>query len=205
MKTITEIKKVGKGERYKLFLDDEFFGIYEAEILARYSLKTGESYDEGFFETLMLENGDYACFNRGLLSLEKSSKTKKMLIQYLKEKGYPKSSIDKAVDKLVDYGYVNDESFCENYILSYKSVKSKKKLKYDLLTKGVSEEVIEQKLNELLDDECEKEKCLKFAEKFMKNRVFDLKNKQKFYNHLASKGFDYSLISNIWEEISNGK
>ena len=33
-----------------------------------------------------------------------------MLIQYLKEKGYPKSSIDKAVDKLVDYGYVNDES-----------------------------------------------------------------------------------------------
>lgn len=205
MRTITEIKKIGKGERYKVFLDNEFFGIYEAEILARHSLKTGESYDEDFFETLMFENGDYACFNRGLLSLEKSSKTKKMLIQYLKERGYPKVSVEKAVNKLVKYGYVNDESFCENYILSYKNVKSKKKLKFDLLTKGVSVEIIEQKLNELLDDEDERLKGLKYAEKFMKNKDFDLKNKQKLFNHLVSKGFDYYLISNIWEELSNEK
>ena len=125
MKQITEIKKVGRGERYKLFLNDEFVGVYEAEILARHCLKTGQTFDDEFFQSLAIENGDYACFNRGLNALEKSMKTKKMLKDYLREKGYPKTCIDKACDKLTEYGYINDESYCENYIISYKNSKSR--------------------------------------------------------------------------------
>ncbi|MBQ8443924.1 MAG: RecX family transcriptional regulator, partial [Clostridia bacterium] len=134
MKQITEIKKIGRGDRYKLFLDEEFFGTFEAEILARHCLKSGQEFDDDFFESLLIENGDYACFNRGLVALEKSMKTKKMMRDYLREKGYPKSCIDKACDKLSEYGYISDESFCENYILSYQNQKSKRKLKYDLLS-----------------------------------------------------------------------
>ena len=145
MKQITEIKKIGRGERYKLFLDDEFVGVYEAEILARYCLKTGQSYEDEFFDNLSIENGDYACFNRGLNALEKSMKTKKMLRDYLREKGYPKNCIDKACEKLAEYGYINDESFCENFIISYRNQKSKRKMKYDLLSKGVKEEIEEYK------------------------------------------------------------
>ena len=84
MKEITEIKKIGKGERYKLYIDDEYAGVYEAEILARHSLKTGEKYNEEFFKDLEIENGDYACFNRGLSALEKSMKSERMLKAYLK-------------------------------------------------------------------------------------------------------------------------
>ena len=105
MKTITEIKKIGKGERYYLYLDDEFFGIYEAEILARYCLKTGQSYDEEFFDNLKTENGNYACFNRGLAVLEKSMKTEKMLKDYLYSKGYTKECVDYGVKKIKEYGY----------------------------------------------------------------------------------------------------
>ena len=135
MKEITEIKKVGKGDRYKLFLDQEFVGVYEAEILARYCLKTGEKYDEDFFKNLEIENGDYACFNRGLSALEKSMKSEKMLKNYLKEKLYPSICINKAVEKLKSYGYIDDDAFAENYISSYISSKSKRKLKYDLIYK----------------------------------------------------------------------
>ena len=132
MKTITEIKKIGRGERYKLFLDEEFVGVYEADILARYCLKCGQSFDNEFFEKIAIEYGDYACFNRGLNAIEKSMKTRKMLRDYLREKGYPKQCIDRACDKLIEYGYINDESFCENYILSYKNQKSRRKIKTEV-------------------------------------------------------------------------
>lgn len=204
MKEITEIKKVGKGDRYKLYLDGDYAGIFEAEILARHCLKTGEKYDEDFFKQLEIENGDYACFNRGLNALEKSMKSEKMLKSYLKEKGYPSICINKAVDKLKEYGYVDDEAYAENFIATYSSSKSKRRMKYDLMSKGIKEEIIEIKLSSL-DDEDERNKCLKFAEKFMKNREFDLKTKQKLYNHLLGKGYDYDAIGRVWEALTNGR
>lgn len=204
MKEITEIKKVGKGDRYKLYLDGDYAGIFEAEILARHCLKTGEKYDEDFFKQLEIENGDYACFNRGLNALEKSMKSEKMLKSYLKEKGYPSICINKAVDKLKEYGYVDDEAYAENFIATYSSSKSKRRMKYDLMSKGIKEEIIEIKLSSL-DDEDERNKCLKFAEKFMKNREFDLKTKQKLYNHLLGKGYDYDAIGRVWEVLKNGR
>lgn len=204
MKTITEIKKIGKGLRYNLYLDDQFFGVYEAEILARHCLKTGQSFDDQFFEDLKIENGDYACFNRGLSLLEKSMKSEKMLKDYLREKGYPKACIEKAVNKLSEYGYIDDQAFCENYINSYSSSKSKRKLKYDLLSKGIKEDIIDEKLKNLLNEDLERGKLQLLAEKYMKNKEFDLKNKQKFYNHFAGKGYDYGMIANAWEEL-NGR
>ena len=204
MKQITEIKKVGKGERYHLYLDDDYFGTFEAEILARHCFKTGQQFEDDFFEDLKIENGDYACFNRGLSALEKSMKSKKMLWTYLKEKGYPTVCIEKAIKKLESYGYIDDEAYCENYIASYPT-KSRRKLKFDLLNKGIKEETIEEKLNMLTNDEQESEKCLKYAQKYMTNRPIDLKTKQKFYNHLVGKGFSYEDIAKAWEEIANGR
>lgn len=205
MKEITEIKKIGKGQRYYLYLDNEIYGVYEAEILARHNLKTGQKFNDEFFEDLKIENGDYACFNRGLSLLEKSMKSEKMLKDYLREKGYPKSCIEKACDKLIEYGYINDENFCENYIISYCNSKSKRKIKYELLLKGIKEEIIDSKLDNLIDDDLEKEKLMILAKKYMKNKVFDIKSKQKFYNHFIGKGYDYSEILNAWEILTNGR
>lgn len=186
-------------------MDDEFFGIFEAEILAKHCLKTGQEKDDEFFEDLKIENGNYACFNRGLGVLEKSMKTEKMLRDYLYSKGYPKPCIDYGVNKIKEYGYINDASFCENYVNSYMSSKSRRKMKYDLLAKGVSEDVIDSVFQNLLKDEDERENCIKFGQKFIKNKDFDLKTKQKFFNHLAGKGFNYDDISFAWSEIEKEK
>lgn len=38
---ITEIKKVGKGFRYHVYVDENFVGTFEAEVLAKYKWKQG--------------------------------------------------------------------------------------------------------------------------------------------------------------------
>ena len=201
---ITEIKKIGTGQSNYRYVDDECLGIMEAEVLARHNLKTVQQLDKQFFDDLIVENGDYACFNRSLSLLAKVMKTEKQLREYLSEKKYPKSCIDKAVDKLKDYGYINDQAFCENYVNLSGESKSKRKIKFELLQKGVKNELIDQVL-EKLSDENERQVCLKFAQKFMKNREIDVNTKQKFYNHLASKGFNFSDISQAWEEVVNDR
>ena len=131
-------------------------------------------------------------------------KSEKMLRDFLKGKGYPLECIDRAIDKLKEYGYIDDESFCENYIATSSSSKSKRKIKYELLSKGVDEQIIEEKLATVEDEE-EEAVCRRLAEKYLRNKEFDLKTKQKYFNSMLGKGFDYSLILKMWEEITNDR
>ena len=78
-------------------------------------------------------------------------------------------------------------------------------MKYDLLSKGINEEIIEEKLATLIDEDEEKELTLSLAKKYLKGKEFDSKTRQKFYNHMLGKGFDFSLIGWAWEEVQNGR
>ena len=191
---ITEIAKVGKGLRYRLFVDDNFEGVFEAEVLARYNLKTGQEIDETFLNALKIENGDFACFDRGLGLLEHGMKSQKQVFDYLKGKGYPIPCIEKAIAKLADYGYINDLAFASEYVRLYSQKDGKRKIEFALKAKGVDEEVISQAIENNLTEETQDETCLNLAKKKAKNLELDAKGRQKLYTYLAGKGFDFETI-----------
>ena len=58
---------------------------------------------------------------------------------------------------------------------------------------------------ERAEDEEEEAVCIRLAEKYLRNKEFDLKTKQKYFNSMLGKGFDYSLILKMWEEITNDR
>lgn len=202
---ITEIKKVGKGLRYSVYVDENYEGTFEAEIMVKFALKTGQKISRDELDKIKIANGDLAAFDRALGVLEKGPKTQKLITDYLKGKGYPDECIDRALDKLLDYNLINDESYAEQYINSYAQSKGAKKLKYDLLHKGVAPEIIEQKLNELVSDEDQFNSCLRHAEKYVKNKELDQKTKQKLFAHLVSKGYDFSVANSVIREVFNAR
>lgn len=202
---VSEIKKIGKGLRYSLYVDDEFVAVVEAEILAKKGLRTGDEITEEYLQQLKVENGDYASFDRALSLLEKGMKTKKGIRDYLRAKGYLKSSIDKAIDKLTEYGYIDDSAFAENYIKTYSSSKGRRKIKLELLSKGVAGEIVEEKLEEILGEDEEFDSCLRLAKKYFKGKEFDLKTKQKASAHLAGKGYGFDLISRAIRICESGE
>ena len=202
--TITEIAKIGKGFRFKVFVDGDFVGELEAEILAKYKLKTGDEIDKDYLDKILHDNADLACFDRALSVLEKSAKTKKMMADFLKEKKYPVDSIEKAIAKLQDYGYINDGAFAENYIKSYSQQKGKFRLKQELLAKGIDDDIIQEKLSDLSEEEME-ESCRQLAQKFAKSRRQDEKLSEKLFRHLLGKGYSYSMVAKVVGEVKNDR
>ena len=199
--TITEIKKIGKGKRYYLVIDENQKFVIEAEILAKSKLRTNDEISQERLNELLLENGDFASFDRALTYLEKGIQTEKGIRGYLKKKGYLDESIEKAIVKLAEYGYINDETYVENYIRTYASKKGKKLLRFELLSKGVDSQTIENKLEEMLSFEDEKTSCENVARKYIKGKDFDLKLKQKTFAYLLGKGFSSSVISEVIKEL----
>lgn len=202
---ITEIKKIGKGRRYYLFVNGNNEGDFESEILAKYQLKTGQEIDLDFLKKIKIENGDLAAFDRALGYLEKGMKSEKGIRDYLRGKGYPDECVDRAASKLKEYGYIDDSIFAENFIRTYSNSKGRRKIKYDLLAKGIDGEIIEEKLESIFEREDEEMLCARLAEKYLKNKEIDQKTKEKLYRHLAGKGFSFDMISSVVRKVTNGR
>ena len=200
---ITEIKKIGKGERYSIFIDGIFSCTLETEIIVKNRLKSGQLIDDELWKKIRYENGELACFSRSLSLLEKSQKTERQIRTYLKEKGFLQENIDNCILKLIEYGYINDSDYAENFIKTYLKTKGPKKIKYDLITKGVDPEIIEEKLNELVNDDVERENALNLLKKYINNREFNQKLKNKAFLFLMSKGFNSEIAIEVLRRVSD--
>ncbi len=189
--TITQIKQIAKSNKYHLYVDGKWCGIFLDETLARHNLKTGMEVDEDFAE-IKKENDEKLSFEMAISYMEKYVVSKKGIKDYLQKKGFDRQTISKTLDKLADYGYVNDEAFAKNYFESQSSGKGKRAIANKLLQKGISKEIVDELIcNVPEEDEIEKAKLQ--AEKFVKNREKSPKTYQKCMAHLIYKGYDYSV------------
>lgn len=200
---ITELKKIGKGLRYSLKVDDKFEGVFESEILAKYNLKTGQEIDQDFLDSLKNENGNFACFDRALNLLEHGAKTQKQVYDYLKGKGYPQDCITKAMQKLEDYGYLDDQAYANEYVKLYGQKDGEKKIRFALKSKGVNDEQISNAIENFLDNDVQIQTCYNLATKKTKNMELDAKNKQKLFAYLAGRGFSFDIIKSAINKMES--
>lgn len=201
---ITEIKKSKQPMKYHLYVDDVFYGVFLDEILASYSLKTGQEIGEDRLEEIKKENDEKLAFSTAVGYIERYNVSTKGLKDYLLRKKFSRYAIDSAVNKLKEYNYLNDEAFARNYFEALSGSKGKRVIAQKLKEKGVKKEIIDELLLNI-EDEDEEERARALAEKFVKNREKNLKNKQKCFAHLVYKGYDYSVAQKIASEIFTGE
>lgn len=190
--TITKIKRIGNTNRFHVYVDEKWSGIFLDEILAFYHFKTDMEIDEDEFKTIKSENDEKVAFDMAVSYLEKYVVSEKGLKGYLKKKSFDGKVIVKTVEKLREYGFIDDEKFAKNYFESLSTSKGKRAIANKLREKGVSAEIIGNLL-ENVDEESQIEMATTLAEKFVKNRQIDTKLKQKCLAHLIYKGYDYSV------------
>ena len=144
---ILKYKKKRNGQ-YELQLESQkSLDLYE-EVILQFELLLKKDISDYELEKILLSNQAYDVYYVALKSLKSRFKSVKDLRLSLLQKEYPQEYVDKAIQKLLDQGYLNDRSFAKAYINTQMITTSKgpKKLERELLDKGVSLDIVLEEL-----------------------------------------------------------
>ena len=181
-----------------VFVASTDIGEYDlfSEIIVKYSLGNGEIDDEKF-KRAVKESAEKIAFNTAVKYASSKLKTEKQIRDYLYKKEFKKATILPVIEKLKEYGVIDDKIYMESYIKSNPNF-SKNKLKQKLIMSGISKDLIDEKLNDLEDEDS----CLTNAKKFLKNKIMDQKTREKLIRRLTYLGYSWDSINSVLKTLN---
>lgn len=209
MKKITKIElQKNSKDRVNVYLDDNFaFGI-DINIMIKYSLAKNMELKEEFINEILKAEEEINAYNYALSVLSRNFKSEKQLRTKMQEKGYDNQFIDNSITKLKEHRYLDDELYSEMLINSKINVSKygKRRIKEALYEKGISREIIDEKMSDISEeDELERAKSLG-AKKLKTLKEEDIKKRKiKLFNYLVNKGFEFSTVKKTAEGLLDGK
>lgn len=204
-KTITkiEIQKKNKN-RVNVFLEGEFAFSCSAELIYYHNIKKNEKINMELFKEIISQDNYLKAKNSALRVIEKSYKTEKEMFEKLVALGYDEKTSARVMNFLKEYSFVNDNKYADMFIRDKSLSWGKNKIKYTLLKKGVSEEIVENGLKEINHD-TEVISATKLAEKryntIIKSESNMYKVCKRLGNYLASRGYEYMVINNVLNKL----
>jgi len=215
---ITDIKEaVRDRSRLNIFIDDKFFCSLALQQVLDFKIKIGRKLGDEELLSIKKASEFGKFYQRALEYALIRPRSVKEMNDYLKrktlsqkarvrnrktgeyqtvlKKGYDIGLIEPVMQRLCDRGYVDDERFAQLWIENRSTVKgiSIKKLRIELKSKGVSEDIIQRCLNESPRNEREE------LRKVIARKSKRYSDEQKLIQYLLRQGFDYS---DVIEELS---
>ena len=178
-----------KKDRVNLFVNGEFFAGVSLETVLKLRLKVGDEVEESRLKEILLEAERTDAIQKAADYALKTLKTKRQVKDYLIKKGYSEETAWQAVDKLKEYGYIDDVEYSKRFIESTSKTQGKRLIEYKLMAKGVKKDDISLAYESAETDDNEHARNL--AEKYLKNKEKTKENVLKAYKYLIGKGFSY--------------
>jgi regulatory protein len=144
-------------------------------------------------------------FQRALNFLSYRNRSEQEIRQNLQKHQIPETIIQPVLERLREGSLVNDREFAEIWIENRREFhpRGKRALRSELYRKGISDQIIEEALQDINEEEL----ALKLARK----KIGKLKNldkstfQEKMYGFLSRRGFHYSLnkevVNHLWNEL----
>lgn len=214
MKISKLISQKRDSSRVNLYLEEDFFCSISLNTVAKFDIYVGKDIDEEKLNEILISDLQQRLFDRACLYISKSVKTEKQIKRYiqdilLKKKGIWYANLDKdllqnisenVVKNLNKYSYIDDENYAELFISSRLKNKPRGKIVLisELISKGVSKEIAQRKVDEMVEDEYHILK--RTYEKKYKDEKISLDDRKKI-SFLLQKGFSWDLI----EELINNE
>lgn len=141
------------------------------------------------------------------------------MIQRLGQKGFSSDEVEKALERLTEWGYLNDREYALAYTRSKQANYSKKRIELELSRKGIEDELIEGVLEESYLPSQERALCRQQAAKMWAEELrhwessYQYKKsyaeiprqiflRQKVGQKLLQKGYPLELVYHIIDEIT---
>lgn len=201
--TKIEIQKNNK-DRVNIYLDGEYALAINAELIYKENLKVKDDVDISKLQEIAEKESYIRCKESAIKIIERSYKTEKEIRDKLKQKGYEEKQINNSIDFLKEYNFINDNTYAKAFIKDKLSSKGSKKIKYDLMKKGIAKDIIEENLIKVDKNE-EKEVALnvgrKKYESIRRKESDNYKLSGKLYRFLISRGYAYDIVKDVVKEI----
>ena len=199
MRMITEVKVLQKDKnRVSLSLDGQYFCTLSLETAIKNNLKPNLFIDEANLQDMIQESEIKIAWEKALKLVSTRYKTQKEVYVYLQEKGFLPAVIFSVIEKLNEYHFIDDKRYAESYVSHKIKKDGPKKIKQQLLLKGVSEDIIDEVL---LNCDNQDDVILTLVEKYMKNKEKTKENYIKMFRYMQSKGFDYEQVKNVIKDL----
>lgn len=202
---ITDIVIQKNNDRVNIYTDGEFKIGVSIYLCEEYSLKVGNKLTEETLSKLQDDDTFIKAKNMAFRYLSYRDRTQKEMRDYLNKKEYHQSIVELVIKYLLEKQYLNDERFTQMYIegKSKNNNYGPKKIKFDLLNKGIDKVLIDEALQDFDED---MEEIIELVnKKYSKLKDADY-NKQ--YNSiggfLARKGHSYDTIKKVIQAFRSG-
>jgi regulatory protein len=189
--------------RYSIFIDGEFaFGIGR-DLLLESGVAKGEFLDQERLDAILARDAIDRAVSTAMRALEQRMQTGRELRTRLLRKGFDNETIDAALAKLSDVGYLNDERFAELWIenrLAHRP-RGKRMLEQELRQKGIDRQIVDETVAGMdIDDRAAALELARKRLKSVQSLPLDVQ-KKKLTGILARRGFDYGVIRATLETV----
>lgn len=192
----------GRGKKIHLLLDDEYQITTDIDFWAEHYFKDGTEITQEEWESLTdsiyFKKAVDKCYD--LLSRRDHSvkELKTKLLRTVDEK-----NADKAIEKMLEYGYLDDEKYARNLVkyLAQSRNMSKNHIKQEMFKRGIPNEIIN-----LVMEDYEFDNVSSVVDLIMtkyRNKLNNEDGNKKVIASLMRKGFSYSDIKNAFYRIEN--
>lgn len=207
--TALEIQK-RDSSRLNMYIDEDFFCGISLNVVAQFGIYQGKELLEDDLKKILKAELKTRFFDRAVSYLVRSPKTEFQVRRYLKDLAFKKkgkwfediskediSEIEEfVIKKLLEYEYLNDEKYAQLFVESRIKYKPRGKniLFGELISKGVSKDIVEKVLSEMLGDEYSI--LVATYRKRFKDENISFEDRKKI-DFLRRKGFNWDLIENF--------
>ena len=197
-------------KKFKVLLEgtsNVTIALYPSE-LRRYNIKEGNFLSKEQYksiEDILYKRGK----ERALYYLKNSDKTSYQMRTKLREGFYPEGIIEKVIEFLSKYGYVDDLQYAIRFISYNINKKSYIKIKENLRTKGIGRDIIDEafeNIDEFSVDGSNEASQIELIRKLIVKKLkpgMDVQMENKLVMSVVRKGFMFDDVISVLKEEKN--
>ncbi|WP_346937230.1 recombination regulator RecX [Clostridium sp.] len=204
-KVITKIEaQKKKDNRVNIFINNEFAFGCSSELVYYHNLAKGKEINVEELKKVIIEDNYLTAKTKTLKYIERALKSEFQVREFLQKKEYEDNVIDRVIEFLKEYKFIDDEYYAKAFVTQNIRIEGKGNIKYKLIKKGISEDIINSILSKISSED-EEAVALKLAEKKLKvlckNEGNINKIKSKLNTFLISKGYNFDTIKSVVNKL----
>ena len=206
MKVISKItRQKNNPERYNIFIGDEYAFAVDENTLIKFGLTKGTTLEQFDIDEITYQDEIAKAFNKALGFLSFQMRSEHEVKKKLLDAGHGEAVVMEAIHKLEKLGFLNDESYSKALLETKKRTMKKgpRAIRQDMQKKGIDKSLQDKVLDGYSHEE-QVELALELAQKEVRggSRKTPTQIKQKIQDQLMRKGYSFTVVSEVLEQIT---